>query len=148
MSQQYPLFYSNEYNSDLTGVGANINFSFWKIYFETQTSYYTSNKSSELLFLFPKIKFTGGIFYKDILFNENLDLKTGLVFNYTGKRSSSFGDLNAVSKLDFTVAGEIQKVAMVYFTWENLLDNTYFIIPYYPMPRRGIRFGIAWELFN
>ncbi|MCL5030430.1 MAG: hypothetical protein M1480_15570 [Bacteroidetes bacterium] len=148
LPQQYPLFYSDKYNSDLLGVGANLNFSFWKIYFETQTSYYTSNNSSELLFLFPKVKFTGGIYYKDILFNENLDLKTGLVFKYTGKRSSSFGDLNAASTLDFTVAGEIQKVAMVYFTWENLLDNTYFIIPYYPMPRRGIRFGIAWELFN
>ncbi len=148
LPQLFPLFYQEKYSNDLTGIGANLNFYFWKISFETQISYYASRNSSELLFLFPKINFTGGIFYKNILFNENLDLKTGFVFDYTGKRSSSFGDLNSVSKLDFTAAGEIQKVAMVYFTWENLLDNTYYIIPYYPMPRRGIRFGIAWELFN
>ena len=148
LPQLFQLFYQDKYSNDLTGIGANLNFSFWKFNLETETSYYASNSSSELLFLFPKIKFTGAIFYKNILFSENLNLKTGFVFDYTGKRSSSFGDLNAVSKLDFTASGEIQKVAMVYFTWENLLDNTYYIIPFYPMPRRGIRFGIAWELFN
>ncbi len=148
LPQQSPFTSNGNYNPNLTGIGANINFSFWKIFLETQTSYYTSGNSSDLLYLFPKIKFTGGVYYKNILFNENLDLKTGFIFYYTGKRSSSAGDLSAVSKLDFTLAGEIQKVAMVYFTWENLFDNTYYIIPYYPMPRRGIRFGIAWELFN
>ncbi len=136
------------YNSDLLGIGAKLNFNFWKIYLETQTSYYASGNSSGLVYLLPKINFTGGIYYKDILFNENLNLKTGFAFYYIGKRSSSVGDLSPAYKLDFTTAGEIQKVAIVYFTWENLFDNTYYIIPYYPMPRRGIRFGIAWELFN
>ncbi|MBK6913937.1 MAG: hypothetical protein IPH11_09815 [Ignavibacteriales bacterium] len=42
----------------------------------------------------------------------------------------------------------MQKVATVYFTWENLFDNDYFITPYYPMPNRNIRFGLSWELFN
>jgi outer membrane cobalamin receptor len=50
--------------------------------------------------------------------------------------------------VDFTLAGEIKKAAIVYFTWENLFDETYYIVPYYPMFRRGIRFGVAWELFN
>jgi outer membrane cobalamin receptor len=65
-----------------------------------------------------------------------------------GKRNSSIGEVNSNYKLDFTAAGEIQKVAIVYFSWENLFDNSYYIIPYYPMFRRGIRFGLAWELFN
>lgn len=142
------LNYTGQINPDLTGIGANINFMIWKLLLETKTSYYTTNNSSELLYLFPKINFTGGIYYKNILFNDNLDLKTGIVYSYMGKRNSSIGEIGSNWKLDFTAAGEIQKVAMVYFSWENLLDNKYYIIPYYPMFRRGIRFGIAWELFN
>jgi hypothetical protein len=52
------------------------------------------------------------------------------------------------NKLDFTLAGEIKKVAIFYFIWENLYYNEYYITPYYPMPDGNIRFGIAWELFN
>jgi hypothetical protein len=142
------LNYINQINPDLTGIGANINLMIWKFLLETQTSYYTTENSSELLYLFPKINFTGSVYYRNILFNNNLNLKTGFTYSFMGKRNSSFGEINSNWNLDFTLAGEIQKVAMVYFTWENLFDNTYYIIPYYPMFRRGIRFGISWELFN
>jgi len=142
------LNYINQINPDLTGIGANINLMIWKFLLETQTSYYTTENSSELLYLFPKINFTGSVYYRNILFNNNLNLKTGFTYSFMGKRNSSFGEINSNWNLDFTLAGEIQKVAMVYFTWENLFDNTYYIIPYYLMFRRGIRFGISWELFN
>jgi hypothetical protein len=142
------LNYINQINPDLTGIGANINLMIWKFLLETQTSYYTTENSSELLYLFPKINFTGSVYYRNILFNNNLNLKTGFTYSFMGKRNSSFGEINSNWNLDFTLAGEIQKVAMVYFTWENLFDNTYYNIPYYPMFRRGIRFGISWELFN
>jgi hypothetical protein len=149
LDNQYPfLNYINQIAPDLTGLGADINLMVWKFLLETQTSYYTSENSSELLYLFPKINFAGSVYYKNILFNNNLNLKTGLIYSFMGKRSSSIGEINSNWKLDLTAAGEIQKVAMVYFTWENLFDNTYYIVPYYPMFRRGIRFGISWELFN
>ena len=114
---------------------------------EDQASYYTTGNLLELLYLFPKVNFTGGLYYKNILFSNNLNLKTGLIYSFMGKRNSSIGEVNSNWKLDFT-AGEIQKVAMIYFTWENLFNNEYYIVPYYPMYQRGIRFGIAWELFN
>jgi len=79
------------------------------------------------------------------LFNQDLDLKTGFVLNYYDFESKDF---KSASQLDFTIAGTIRKVAIVYFSWENLLNEKYFIVPYYPMRERGIRFGIAWELFN
>jgi hypothetical protein len=142
------LNYNNQINPDLTGIGANINYLFWKILLETKSSYYTTGNSPELLYLFPKVSFTGGLYYKNILFNNNLNLKTGLVYSFMGKRNSSVGEINSNWKLDMTVAGEVQKVAMVYFTWENIFNNQYYIIPYYPMFPRGIRFGISWELFN
>jgi hypothetical protein len=56
--------------------------------------------------------------------------------------------VDPTNKLDFTLAGEIKGAAIFYFIWENLLGNQYYITPYYPMPERNIRFGLAWELFN
>lgn len=145
----YPFLNNTNYiNQDLTGIGANINYMFWKFLLETRTSYYQTGNSSELLYLFPKISFTGGVYYKNIVFSNNLNLKTGLLYTFIGKRNSSVGELSSNWKLDLTAAGEIKKVAMIYFTWENLFDNKYYIIPYYPMYRRGIRIGLAWELFN
>lgn len=141
-------YYSESYNPDLMGFGAKLNFTYWKILLETNTSIYTSPNSSELSYYVPKLNFVGGLYFKSILFNENLNLKTGFVFNYTGQRNSPLGELNPVYKIDFTAVGEIQKVAFVYFTWENLTDNQYYIIPYYPMLPRNIRFGIAWKLFD
>ena len=80
-------------------------------------------------------------------------MKTGFVFYYTGKNNvytyeHGVVDVSASNKLDFTLAGEIQKIAIVYFTWQNLFDNNYYITPYYPMPSRSIRFGVAWKMFN
>jgi hypothetical protein len=106
----------------------------------------------------PETKFNGGIYYKDILFNSSLDLKTGFVANYTGKQSlkslviphvgAISTDIESWLTIDFTLSGEIQKAAIVYFTWENLFDWKYYITPYYPMLQRNMRFGIAWEIFN
>ena len=101
----------------------------------------------------PDFQTQTGLYYTSKLFNDNLDLKTGFVFYYTGT-NNVFTNEHGVTevpssyKLDFTLAGEIQKTAIVYFLWQNLLGNDYYITPYYPMPTRNIRFGFAWELFN
>lgn len=130
---------------DISGFGTYLNYDFWKINFEGRFSYNTFEGNPEPTASEIRLHFNTGIFYKDILFNENLDLKTGFVFKYYDFESSNYTSAN---QIDFTVSGIIQKTAIVYFSWENLLDNEYFIVPYYPMRERGIRFGLAWELFN
>ncbi|MBK7868123.1 MAG: TonB-dependent receptor [Ignavibacteriales bacterium] len=57
-------------------------------------------------------------------------------------------DVPASGQIDFFVAGTIQKVATIYFAWENLLNAKYYLSPYYPVLPRNIRFGIAWEFLN
>jgi hypothetical protein len=120
---------------------------------ETNTSYYFEDDDERPINL-PNWQFIGGLFVNDIFFNNNLDLKAGFRFFYCGeinlKKSWWTGPspVDPTNKLDFTLAGEIKKVAIVYFIWENLLNNQYYITPYYPMPERNIRFGLAWELFN
>lgn len=136
------------------GLGGHLNFKFWKIEVENSAAYYFDpDNSANILSSVPKYTYRGGVYYRDILFSGNLNLKTGIVFYYNGERRSkiNYSSLPIVSsnnRFDFTLTGEIQKVAIVYLTWENLFNNQYFIVPYYPMPSRNIRFGIAWELFN
>jgi TonB-dependent Receptor Plug Domain len=133
--------------SSIKGVGLRANYSFWKILIETNSSYYFDmvNYSYSL----PDKQFIGGIYLKDKFFNENLNLKAGVIFYYTRRIAAENGIIVAPSKkVDISVAGEIKKVAIVYFIWENITDNQYFITPYYPMPARNIRFGLSWELFD
>ncbi len=143
---------------NLTGFGLNIYYKFEQILVEASGEYYLNAKKN-FENLMPDLNFIGGLYYKDILFHSNLNLKTGFVFYFTGEQNLpsiysshvlNYFD-NKISpslKIDFTLVGQIRKVAIVYFTWENLLNNQYFITPFYPMPSRGIRFGIGWELFN
>lgn len=150
LPDSYGFLSYEPYYSDLSGIGLNLNCTIWKLDLETVASFYHDPSVSGDFYLLPKINFTGGIYYKDSsLFNSNLNLKAGFVFYFNG-RQKYINDLevNDNWKLDFTAAGEIHKTAIVYFTWENLFDRQYYLIPYYPMPQRGIRFGIAWVLFN
>ncbi len=120
---------------------------------ETNTSYYFEIDEMRTVNL-PEWQFVGGLYINDLFFNTNLDLKAGLKFYYKGKTDLAFdywgsvGSVEPTNKLDFNLAGEIKKVAIFYFQWENLFGNEYYITPYYPMPERNIKFGLAWELFN
>jgi hypothetical protein len=146
-------FPSIEQNMD--GIGGHLNFKLWKIILENSAAhYFNADNSGILLSSVPKYTYRGGLYYKGLLFHDNLDLKAGIVFYYIGERNditnSSYGmiTVSSTNRLDFTFAGEIQKAAIVYFAWENLFNKLYYIVPYYPMPTRNIRFGLAWELFN
>ncbi|HSD64684.1 MAG TPA: putative porin [Ignavibacteriaceae bacterium] len=156
-----PLYASvNEYYSDLGAslLGGNFSLKLWNILFET-TAYYdlSKHKSSGIdsirTIASPQIKLTGGLYLDGSFFDESLYLKTGFAVNYNSKQryfylGNEYVLAGRFVTVDYTLVGEIKKRAYAYFTWENLFDETYYIVPYYPMFRRGIRFGVAWELFN
>jgi Putative porin/TonB-dependent Receptor Plug Domain len=151
-------------SQNMKGLGLIFNYKYWLLLLETNTSYYFKVENqyhpdfSEHPYDFPEWQFIGGLYVNDIFFDNNLNLKAGFKFYYTSqiylatRYSSAEGiyqpTIEPTSKLDFNLAGEIQKVAFFYFQWENLFGNEYYITPYYPMPVRNIKFGIAWELFN
>jgi hypothetical protein len=147
-TQDPPVAFGN-----LSGIGLRLNVNYWKFLFETNTTYYFNSDEEQLLGV-PELQFVGGVFLNGFLFDDNLFLKAGVQFYYTGTNnvySNVWKEIIVVepsNKVDITVAGEIKGVAIVYFGWENLFDNQYFITPYYPMQERNIRFGISWELFN
>ena len=145
----------------IEGLGLNFNYKFWLLLLETNTSYYFKSEDTneydainEPPANLPDWQFIVGLYVTGLFFDDNLDLKTGFKFYYTGEINSSefywqgSTIVEPTNKLDFTLAGEIKKVAIFYFIWENLYYNEYYITPYYPMPDGNIRFGIAWELFN
>jgi outer membrane receptor protein involved in Fe transport len=130
---------------DIKGLALSLKYDFWKLGLEGKFIFNDFDENRFLPAGEVKTHIAGGVFYKDKLFNNNLKLKTGFAVKYyefeSGRNKSAF-------QLDFTVAGKIQDAAIVYFSWENLFNKQYYIVPYYPMRERGIRFGLSWELFN
>lgn len=108
----------------------------------------------------PKYNASLGVYYTDILFDSSLALKTGLkIRGFSSFLNTSYdhfyqriypaaGEIPSGLTVDFFTAGRIQEVAYAYFAWENIFDRRYYLMEYYPMYRRGIRFGLAWEFLN
>lgn len=165
-------YFSGRYESSAQGLSIQANFNLWNVYFNTNNILYLSEKE-QIRNGLPKFSSNGGVYYIDTLFNNNLKMKVGLNyysigsryeqrFDFEKGRSSSYyfssfdGSYSLINsteftpsfQLDFFFAGRIQEKAVVYFTWENLLNARYFEIPYYPARPRGLRFGVAWEFLD
>lgn len=143
---QYPIEIGN-----ISGIGFSADIKYWNLQFETQTSAYFANEGD--LYSLPDIRFVGGLYFRGNLFEDNLNLKAGLKFTYTGEIISvteNYGlrRVDSSNKLDFILSGEIRKAAIIYFAIENIIDKQYYITPYYPMPGISFRFGLAWEFLN
>lgn len=171
LSRETSSFIQQEYVS--TGVNLILNYNFWHLYFESNTSYYFDmNKNLNAP---PEITSNGGIYFKGILFNSNLDLKAGISYQLIGKQNFYKYDFqlnrpvffeefsrnsNAAPSmingekadpnfvLDLFIAGTFQERATVYVTFENILDKDYYITPYYPKQELAFRLGISWEFYN
>ncbi len=161
--------------ANASGFNVNMNILFWRLVLTANSSYYFSQTDRNINGL-PDFTSHGGIYYVDTLFNSNLKLKAGINYSTIGTRNNLYydfqknipttfagtidpaasGSIQYLSQqkispdfqLDFFVAGQIQDNATLYFTFENILNSKYYIIPYYPMYESGMRFGVAWEFFN
>ena len=160
--------------ADLQNNGFNLNadIKIWKIQLALNGSYYITKRRDKDQQL-PEYTLMSGLYYVDRLFNNNLDLKAGLNFRYNGKQDYREYDFEKKTvltyelmpgsslpslirdeatlnsyQLDFFLAGEVQKTAIVYFVFENLLDTQYYIVPFYPKQSRGLRFGISWKFLD
>lgn len=151
---------------DYFGAGLNLKFRYWKLLIENNTSFNDKPENDNLNYvnytgpayfhtsdILPRFQVSAGFYYKDILFDSNLDLKTGISARFTNLRKETgvyyYGLFKQnIFTVNFELSGEIQKTAILYFAWENLLNNKYFIVPFYLMPQQIIRFGVAWDFRN
>jgi hypothetical protein len=157
VSTSVPSFIAN-----VTGVQLSLKQAFHPFSLEASVNYVHETEQSDKPQTVPAWSGTAGFYYEGIHFSSSLHIKTGLVatfstafhprsydyFSMQSFPSASVTETPVPFNLNFTAAGEIKKLAIVYFTWENLFDYGYYYVPYYPMPRRSLRFGIAWDLFN
>jgi hypothetical protein len=159
----------NSYSKTLQGVNFNLDWHIWKLLLSTNTNYYFIQENKDN-FPLPDFTFNGGIYYVDTLFNSNLKLKAGINYWLIGNRGYQFinfetfeitrdirtngsivlpyVDVKPSVQFDFFLAGKIQDAATVYFVFENLLNERYYIVPYYPKQERGIRLGVSWEFLD
>jgi hypothetical protein len=163
----------NYISSKIFGAGLKADINFWKIIIDLNPSYYLVKQNDIKTFSLPQFTFTGGIYYKDILFDSNLDLKAGIRGEFTGKQdyisydfekdmtgpavipnslpaylSDRFKNVKPSYNIDIVAVGEIRKAAIVYLSYENVLGSDYYIVPFYPMYQRGLMFGISWAFLN
>lgn len=155
INSRFPIFYHLYSLGNISGFSSDISIKYKIILFDFKTNYFWRSKS-EKVYNIPTYSSKIGLYYIDNLFNKNLDLKAGVIFNLIGNQitireiHNSFNliSTNPVQTIDFSLSGTIQKRATLFFTWENLFNKRYFLTPYYPMPERNIRFGVNWEFIN
>jgi len=110
--------------------------------------------------VYPEMTARGGIYFRANLFGGSLDLKTGFQGAYQSDAPGAYFDQVTLSyagnpgarapgggSVDFLLKAGIGD-AVVYFTWENLVDGLWYRTPYYPIRDRGIRFGLSWEFLD
>jgi outer membrane receptor protein involved in Fe transport len=153
-----PDYYQTGYNTNINGLALSFKYKIKFLSIENNSSLYKGDHAGLFVRVnglpgIPEYYSKSGLYLSDSLFSNNLNLKGGFAFTFYGKikyftGNTSFTETPPAYILDFTLAGRIRKTATVYFTWENLLDFKYYLIPYYPNLGRNVRFGIAWDLFN
>lgn len=160
------LSYYSTKNISNSGINLNFNFMVWKVLFSNNISYYFSERA-ERGYASPDYTIAGKIYYLDRLFENNLNLKTGINYRFTGGQSpfvydyekslqitselSSlvyYDNVPASFQLDLFLAGTIQERATVFVTLENVLNSEYYIVPYYIKQPITLRFGVSWLLFD
>lgn len=110
--------------------------------------------------LAPSVSASAGVYYTNVHFDSSLVIKSGFMTKYRGSYVNtgiSFisnrvytdaGSTPSSFTLDFFTSGRIADRATVFFLWENITGERYYTIYLYPMPSRGITFGINWEMYN
>jgi outer membrane cobalamin receptor len=110
--------------------------------------------------IYPEFFISGEIAYRQLLFQDHLDLRVGLRGKFF---TSNFGEqfnpetmiyvqntraeLNQQGSVDLLLVGRIGR-AYIHVILENVTGEQYMLSPFYPMPPRKIRFGIEWEFLD
>ena len=143
-----------------TGASVHVDIRVHAFSLEGNLEYVIQKSGGATLEAFPKFSGSGGLYYRNRLVNDRLELKTGfrgrfttpyegVVFNpeivaYMANRGTPLGTSASV---DFFLIGHIGD-AYIHFMWENIAGIRYYGTPYYPGGERAIRFGISWEFMN
>ena len=159
------------YSQSISGVNIDFTFKVWKLLFSNNVTYYFQTNQEDYTAK-PDFSIAGKLYYVDMLFENNLRLKTGINYRFTGEQpyfvydfeksmqtrfvTSDATDTHLIKnefvptsfQFDLFLAGTIQEVATVFFVLENVINNEYYIVPYYYKQPQMLRLGVSWILFD
>lgn len=143
----------------LQSLNSRLSGNFWKFSTNLNASLLLSSKYLTE-FQYPDFTTNGELFFNDRFFNDNLNLRIGIKGNIISKQLGYTFEprtglmipnnnfiLGNSSSFDAIVLAGIGS-ALVHIVLENVLDNKYAIVSYYPIQDRTLRFGITWEFEN
>lgn len=155
--------------ADFNSYGLNLNLLANFDLFEASINANYYSKQDDLK-INPEYTIQAGIFYKDKLFDGNLDLKagfqalfagtkSGFIYDYRQSRAAYYKvnnnetstllpDSDSYFNLDLMITGKVQDRAIIYFMIENILSNDFYVVPFYPIRKNVLRFGVSWEFYN
>ncbi|MDI6804973.1 MAG: TonB-dependent receptor, partial [Bacteroidota bacterium] len=143
----------------LQSLNGSISGNFWKFSTNLNASLLLSSKYLTK-FQFPDFTTNAELFFNDCFFNDNLNLRIGIKGNIISKQLGYTFEprtgllipnnnfiLGNSGSFDAIVLAGIGS-ALVHIVLENVLDDKYAIVSYYPIQDRTLRFGITWEFEN
>lgn len=155
----YPYVFSKKDKIILQSLNGGISGNFWKFSTNINASFLISSKYLTE-FQYPDFTTKGELFFNDRFFNDNLNLRVGIKGNIISKQLGFTFEpqtglmipnnnfiLENSNSFDAIILAGIGN-ALVHLILENVLDNKYAIVYYYPIQDRTIRFGVTWEFEN
>jgi outer membrane cobalamin receptor len=144
----------------LEGVDGSITLKVWRFLGRGTWTYLIRRQDGIERLIYPKFFASGEIAYRQLLFENHLDLKFGVRGRFF---TSNFGEqynpetmmyiqntsaeLNRSGSADVFLVGKIGS-AYVHVILENITGQQYMLTPFYPMTPLKIRFGIEWEFLD
>jgi hypothetical protein len=118
------------------------------------------NRSSAYLDEPPRGYAHGGLYYRNRILNDKLELQAGVrgqvrgTYNGTTVTGENLFFMNnyslplgIASSIDLVLIGHIGD-AYIHVIWENVTGAEYFSTPFTPALDRRFRFGVSWEFLN
>jgi len=152
------VIYQNIDAMETNGVEIRLAARVWHLDFEGQATYLSQKSKPESdLDLLPALSASGGVFFRNKLFDSHLELKVGFRGKYgSSQRGEEFNpeilsyvtdanqEIGQCGTLDFFLIARVGD-AYVHLMWENLTNVRCFSSSYYPVLDRALRFGLSWE---
>jgi outer membrane cobalamin receptor len=144
----------------LEGVDGSITLKVWRFLGTGTWTYLVQRQGGIEKQIYPKFSASGEIAYRQVLFENHLDLKVGLRGRFFtcdfGEQynpetmmyvQNTTAELNQNGGADLFLVGKIGS-AYIHVILENITGQQYMLTPFYPMTPQKIRFGIEWEFLD
>lgn len=168
INDRFNILGFNTEDISFAGINSLTQLNFDNFEINNNISVYKHNSKIEFI---PNFNVNFSIYYKNIFFNESLNLKAGIRFEVWDKIPYYTNDyilnqnlqyyknddlLNPISeykgefmyKIDLVSASRIKENAILYLTVENILGSMYHKTPFHPGRARSFVFSIRWEFFD